>query len=87
VLEAMSCGTPVACSRAASLPELGGVAARYFDPLDSDDMAIALRELWRDDELRQEMARQGLAQAARFSWTRAAAETMAVYERVAGKGA
>ncbi len=82
VLEAMACGVPVACSRAASLPEVGGEAVRYFDPLDSDDMAAALRDVWHDEELRHEMAQQGLAQAARFSWSRAAVETLAVYSRL-----
>ena len=32
-LEAMSCGTPVMLSNASSLPEVGGDAALYFDPL------------------------------------------------------
>lgn len=82
MLEAMACGTPVACSRAASLPEIGGEAARYFDPLDIDDMAAALRDVWRDEGSRQEMAQRGLIQAARFSWSRAAVETMAVYSRL-----
>jgi glycosyltransferase involved in cell wall biosynthesis len=82
VLEAMACGVPVACSRAASLPEVGGEAVRYFDPLDSDDMAAALRDVWQDEELRHEMAQQGLAQAARFSWSRAAVETLAIYSRL-----
>ena len=31
-LEAMACGCPVACSNAASLPEVCGDAARYFSP-------------------------------------------------------
>lgn len=84
VLEAMACGTPVACSRTASLPELGGDAARYFDPLNAEDIASTLRGLWSDEGLRQEMSRRGQAQAARFSWARAAVETMAVYERLLG---
>ena len=32
-LEAISCGTPVLLSNASSLPEVGGDAALYFDPL------------------------------------------------------
>jgi hypothetical protein len=38
--------------------------------------------MWRDAELRQEMRQQGLAQAAQFSWARAAQETMRVYDSV-----
>jgi glycosyltransferase involved in cell wall biosynthesis len=81
VLEAMACGTAVVCSRASSLPEVGGDAARYFDPTDVEEMAEAIGAVWRDEALRMEMGRRGLAQAARFSWARAAEETMAVYQR------
>lgn len=84
VLEAMACGTPVVCSRAASLPEVGGEAARYFDPLDIDNVAATLRDVWHDEELRREMAQRSLTQAARFSWSRAAVETLAVYSRLLG---
>jgi glycosyltransferase involved in cell wall biosynthesis len=79
VLEAMACGTPVVSSRASSLPELGGQAARYFDPYDVDEMAEAIRTVWTDPELQNEMRHHGLAQAAAFSWAQAAKETLAVY--------
>ena len=82
ILESMACGTPVASSQAAAMPELGGQAARYFDPEDVEDMAAVIGQMWRDAELRQEMRQQGLAQAAQFSWARAAQETMRVYESV-----
>jgi glycosyltransferase involved in cell wall biosynthesis len=81
VLEAMACGTPVVCSRISSLPEMGGDAARYFDPTDVEDMARAIGAVWHDEALRAEMGRRGLTQAAQFSWARAAEETMAVYQR------
>ncbi|MGD8624458.1 MAG: glycosyltransferase family 1 protein [Anaerolineae bacterium] len=79
VLEAMACGTPVVSSETSALPELGGEAARYFDPHDVEAMAEAIRAIWIDDGLRAEMRRRGIKQAARFSWQRAASETMAVY--------
>jgi glycosyltransferase involved in cell wall biosynthesis len=81
VLEAMACGVPVACSNVSSLPEVGGDAARYFDPADVETMAETLGAIWRDEGVRQEMQQRGLARAAQFSWTRAAEETMAVYEQ------
>jgi glycosyltransferase involved in cell wall biosynthesis len=82
VLEAMACGAPVVCSDISSLPELGGDAARYFDPADVEAMAAALAEVLSDEALCGEMRRRGFEQAARFSWQRAARETRAVYERV-----
>ncbi len=82
VLEAMACGTPVVCSGTSSLPEVGGEAALYFDPYDVAAMAEAIRRVWADADLRAEMRQQGLQQAARFSWERAAAETEKVYNRL-----
>lgn len=81
VLEAMACGTAVVCSRTSSLPEVGGDAVRYFNPTDVEEMAEAIAAVWRDEALRMEMGKRGLAQAARFSWARTAEETMAVYWR------
>jgi glycosyltransferase involved in cell wall biosynthesis len=80
VLEAMACGTPVVSSDASCLPEIGGEAALYFDPYDVAAMSDAIAGVWGDTRLRDEMRDQGLAQAAKFSWKRAAAETWALYE-------
>jgi glycosyltransferase involved in cell wall biosynthesis len=81
VLEAMACGTPVVASDTSSLPEMGGDAARYFDPYDVEAMAEALRLVWTETDLRAEMRRRGLVQASQFSWVRAAEETIRVYEQ------
>jgi len=74
----------VVSSRASSLPEIGGEAACYFDPLNVDDMTAALRRVLADEELRAQMSGAGLEQATKFSWERAAQETRAVYRRVLG---
>ena len=87
ILEAMACGTPVACSNTSSMPELGGDAVRYFDPQDTQDMVATIATVLDDTDLRAEMRERGLAQAARFSWQRAAKETLAVYERLLAKNA
>ena len=84
VLEAMACGTPVVCSDTSSLPEVGGEAAVYFDPYDVEAMAGAIQAVWTDAELRVALRERGLVQAARFSWERAARETLAVYQRLMG---
>ena len=79
VLEAMACGTPVVCSNTSSLPEIGGEAARTFNPCDVEAMAKVIRAVWTDADLRVEMAKRGLEQATKFSWDRAAQETLNVY--------
>ena len=74
-LEAMTLGCPVAVSRAASLPEVCGDAADYFDPFDVTDIAQTVFRL-ATDPIRQEMLRQrGLVRASHFSWKVTAEET------------
>lgn len=80
VLEHMACGQVVAASNSSSHPEVGGEAAAYFDPLNTEEMTAVIRRLLTDKEEYEHRRELGLAQAARFSWARAARETMAVYD-------
>jgi glycosyltransferase involved in cell wall biosynthesis len=82
VLEAMACGTPVACSGVSSLPEVAGDAALLFDPRDTDAIAAALHRILSRDDLREALADRGTARAGCFSWSRAATETQSVYDRI-----
>ncbi len=84
VLEAMSCGTPVVTSSTSSLPEVAGDAAILVDPQDLLGLAAAMQRLSQDEDLRRQMSERGKLQAGRFSWERAAHETMAVYKSVSG---
>lgn len=79
VLEAMACGTPVLCSNAGSLVEVGGTAVKFVDGHDVDMMARAMETLLKDAEERDRLRREGLQRARAFSWKRAAAETLSVY--------
>jgi len=81
-LEAMACGTPVVCADASSMPEVVGDAALLFDPLDVEATRSTIRRLAMDRVLRDELRQRGLVQAAKFSWSRAARETLAVYGRL-----
>ncbi len=82
VVEAMSVGTPVACSNAASLPEIAGDAALMFDPRSVDDIAAALSRLLDDDDLWEKLGTAGRARSARFTWEESAAVLLRLYERV-----
>jgi glycosyltransferase involved in cell wall biosynthesis len=81
VLEAMACGIPVVTSLGTALEEIAEGAAKLADPLDVESIAAAIESLAAQPELRQELARRGIDQAARFSWSRAARETLEVYRR------
>jgi glycosyltransferase involved in cell wall biosynthesis len=79
-LEAMACGCPVACSNAASLPEVCGDAARLFDPTSVEEIVTAVEDVlekpapWRE---------KGLARAAGFTWEATARAHDAVYAELA----
>lgn len=79
IVEAMARGVPVAAARATALPETGGDAVLYFDPLDVRDMADTIARALADDGLGE----RGRARAASLSWDDAAARTAAVYRELA----
>lgn len=81
-LEAMSTGTPVVTSDAASLPEVVGDAALLAPPQSVEALATALVRITGDEALRADLRAKGFVQAQRFSWERAAQETMQVLRRV-----
>jgi glycosyltransferase involved in cell wall biosynthesis len=79
-LEAMACGCPVAVSNAASLPEVCGDAAEYFDPVSPGDMARAIQAVLDDPAPYVEC---GLARAQRFSWEATARAHEDVFRQLA----
>ena len=83
-LEAMDCGTPVACSNTTSLPEVVGDAAITFDPLDESAIASALLRLDQSPQLRAELSRKGVIRSKEFSWTKSAQAWLASIEKAAG---
>ena len=82
VLEEMACGQVVAASNAASHPEVGGEAAAYFDPENVDEMTAVLHRLLTGKEEIAHRRQLGFQQAAKFSWQRAARETIAIYDQL-----
>ncbi|GAB1481632.1 glycosyltransferase family 1 protein [Treponema sp.] len=84
-LEAMASGVPVACARAASLPETADQAALYFDPDDAEDMADRIVTLTTDRETYREYRNRGLERAQNFSWARCAEKTFKIIKETAGR--
>ena len=85
-LEAQSCGLPLAASRCTSLPEICGQGAIYFDALSVESIANTFLDLCRDEELREDLVRRGYENVSRFSWRRAAIETLALLMSAAENG-
>lgn len=84
--EAMACGTPVITSNTSSLPEVVGHAAITVDPNDENGLARAIVGVLTDDDLSRRLRAAGPAQAAKFSWDRAAQEHLQVYESALSGG-
>jgi glycosyltransferase involved in cell wall biosynthesis len=78
-LEAMACETPVVCSDNSSLPETVGRAAVLVNAEDTEAIADAMAQVLTNTDLRTRLVELGRAQAARFSWQRAAQELLSAY--------
>jgi glycosyltransferase involved in cell wall biosynthesis len=84
ILESMACGTPCITCRNSSLPEVGGDAAIYVDPLDINEMANVMERFENNRYDIAELQIQSLAQAAKFSWDKCARQTLDVYRQCLG---
>lgn len=82
ILEAMRCGVPVVSSTVSSLPEVAGEAAILVDPTSVQAIAGGIEEASRN---RSALIAKGKKQAEKFSWKKAAVETLEVYKKAAGE--
>lgn len=83
VLEAMAAGAAVVTSNVSSLPEVGGDAVEYADPLDVDAIASALRNVIENTGLRDQLRARAKQRAGEFTWAGFAQTTRGVLERAA----
>lgn len=81
VLEALSFGKAVICSDTSSLPELGGEAVEYCDPYDIESIVDAIEIVADNDVRRRQLEEKAIAQAAKFSYEKAAKQTLNIYNR------
>jgi glycosyltransferase involved in cell wall biosynthesis len=83
-LEAMACGAPVITTNTPAISEMVGDKARLFSPTDFRALAQHVVELLTTPAARESMSRAGIHHAARFSWERAARETLEIYQKALG---
>jgi L-malate glycosyltransferase len=89
LLDAMACARPIVATRAGGIPELveNEVNGLLVEPRDAEALARAIVRALADESLRERLRRAGLARVnERFTAVRMVAETVRVYERVAGRG-
>ncbi len=85
-LEAMACGCPVISSNTSSIPEVVGDAGILVNPMDTEELVSAMIKVLSQDRLRSEMISKGLEQAKKFTWERAAAKVLEVFEGIGSSG-
>ena len=79
-LEAMQASLPVFAARSASLPEVFGSAAYYFDPHSPEDIVRSIQVALHDTIIRQRLVAAGHERLSHFSWATMAQQTLRVYE-------
>ncbi len=83
-LEAMACGTPVIASGNGALKETLRDAALVVDSQNALQITQAIILILTDNQLRNKLVQMGLKRSGRFSWVRAAEQTLSVYHEVSG---
>ncbi len=85
VLEALNCNVPVLTSNVSSLPEAGGKAALYCNPLDIEDVALKLKLIVTDESVRSECLSHIDEHVLRFRKENTVKKIMDLYKEVLGQ--
>jgi glycosyltransferase involved in cell wall biosynthesis len=68
ILEAMNVGVPVVTSKNSSLPEVGGDSVLYCNPNEFSDIAMVMKNVLMNKNLRDTLKVRGQERARQFSW-------------------
>jgi glycosyltransferase involved in cell wall biosynthesis len=82
ILEAMGCGSPVACSDIPIFREIAGDAAVFFNQHNPKDMAEKIILLCENRSLRENYRLKGLERSKQFSWQSTAEKVIEVYKKI-----
>lgn len=82
ILQAMSCGLPVAASNTSSIPEITADAAVLFNPHNIISMAEGIESVITDEGLRNSLIAKGYQRADEFSWEKTAEHTLRILENL-----
>jgi len=80
VLAGMAAGVPVVASNSSSIPEIAGEAALLVDPLNVNEIALAMEKVLIDKDLHERLIKAGIEQAKKFTWEKTIASTIKIYE-------
>jgi glycosyltransferase involved in cell wall biosynthesis len=82
ILEAMSCGAPVAGSTTTSVPEVLGDSEGTFDPHDPDSIAASLVSILSSPQVMERLRGRSARRVAYYTWKRVAERSIEAYEGV-----
>lgn len=80
-LEAMARGAPVISSDHASMREILGTSAYYFDARKPENISAAVKKVLDSAEIRSELVKKGYQQVKKYSWKKMAEEAFAIYQK------
>lgn len=82
ILDSQSIGVPVVTSNKKPFTEVGGNACVYVDPERVESMVEGMRQCLTDMDLRARLIHDGKQNSERFSWRKAAEETLRIIEEL-----
>ena len=82
ILEALSCGKPVITSKISSMPEVGGDACIFIDPLNVEEISAAINFIYYNLDLAAEVKVKAQEQIQKFNPEKMTAKMMEVYKQV-----
>lgn len=82
IVEAFASGCPVIASKKGSLKEIAGDAALFVDPYNVTDIADAIKTIFSDPAVGEDLRKKGKQEVKKFSWKKTATETYNIYNQV-----
>jgi glycosyltransferase involved in cell wall biosynthesis len=87
LIEALSHGCVMGCSKESVVPEICQDGAVYYDPYDSQAIAETILRLHQDSDLRERLSENARCRSENFSWRKAARQTLDLFGRALDGGA
>lgn len=81
-LEAQACGTPVIVGANSSMIEIIGDSGLLVNADSPEEIAMAAESFWNNPAMHEEYRQRGLKNSAKYSWERAAKETLELFNKL-----
>jgi len=82
LIEAMRSNTPVIAHNGSCYPEVVGDACILVDGTNPKEVGKAMYNIYKDEQLREELIAKGKERAKLFSWDTTVEKTVEVFEKI-----